>query len=116
MKEKKLKQKEKAKELCEKLQLRNFIYPISMQTADKRETYIQNNFSPYGTHYSTASYIFYYLIRTYPFNETMIQLQNYNKESPNRLLTSLEESLYLLYENLENREPCPEFFSRFDFF
>ena len=104
------------KELCEKLQLRNFIYPISMQTADKRETYIQNNYSPYGTHYSTASYIFYYLIRTYPFNETMIQLQNYNKESPNRLLTSLEESLYLLYENIENREPCPEFFSRFDFY
>ena len=74
-------------DLTKKFQLRNFIYPVSMQTEDKRENYAKNGFIPYGTHYSTASYIYYYLIRTYPFSESMIQLQNLNKENKNRLLT-----------------------------
>ena len=103
-------------DLTKKFQLRNFIYPVSMQTEDKRENYAKNGFIPYGTHYSTASYIYYYLIRTYPFSESMIQLQNLNKENPNRLFTSLEESLAILYENVENREACPQFFTNFDYY
>ena len=46
----------------------------------------------------------------------MIQLQNLNKENPNRLFTSLEESLSILYENVENREACPQFFTNFDYY
>ena len=103
-------------ELTKKLKLRNFIYPISMQTQDKRENFINNNYIPHGTHYSTASYIYYYLIRNNPFNESMIQLQNLNKENPNRLFTSLEDSLTILYESIENREPCPQFFTNFDYY
>ena len=103
-------------DLTEKLQIRNFLYPIAMQTEDKRDIYVENNYTPHGTHYSTASYIFFYFVRNYPFGEALIQLQNYNKESANRLFTSLDESLKILYENIENREACPEFFSRFDFY
>lgn len=65
---------------------------------------VENNYIPHGTHYSTASYIFFYLIRNYPFGEVLIQLQNYNKESVNRLFTLLNEILKILYENIENRE------------
>ena len=66
-------------DLSKKFRLRNFVYPMAMQTEDKRENYIQNDYIPHGTHYSTASYIYYYFIRTYPFAESMIQLQNLNK-------------------------------------
>ena len=103
-------------ELTKKYQLRNFIYPISMQTENKRDNYVKNNYIPHGTHYSTASYIYYYLIRNYPFTESMIQLQNLHKESANRLFTSLRESLSILYENVENRESCPQFFTNFDYY
>ena len=56
------------------------------------------------------------MIRCYPFLENAIQLQNLNKESPNKLFTSLKEDLSILYGNIINREVCPEFFTNFDFY
>ena len=103
-------------DLSERLKLRNFIYPIAMQTEERRNIYEENGHSPHGTHYSTAAYVIFYFVRNYPYGEAMIQLQNYNKENPNRLFTSMGESLNVLYENQENRESVPEFFSRFDFY
>ena len=103
-------------ELTKKLNLRNFIYPVSMQTEEKRDRHIKNNYDSLGNHYSTTSYIFFYLVRNYPLTEAMIQLQNNTKENPNRLLLSLGKYLKILLENNENRESCPEFFSRFDFY
>ena len=102
-------------DLSERLKLRNFIYPIAMQTEERRNIYEENGHSPHGTHYSTAAYVIFYFVRNYPYGEAMIQLQNYNKENPNRLFTSMGESLNVLYENQENRESVPEFFSSFDF-
>ena len=32
------------------------------------------------------------------------------------MFTSLEESLSILYENVENREACPQFFTNFDYY
>ena len=103
-------------DLSERLKLRNFIYPIAMQTEERRNIYEENGHSPHGTHYSTAAYVIFYFVRNYPYGEAMIQLQNYNKENPNRLFTSMGESLNVLYENQENRESVPEFFSSFDFY
>ena len=103
-------------ELTKKLKLRNFNYPVSMQTEEKREKYLQSNHDTHGNHYATSSYIYFYLVRNYPLTESMIQLQNNSKENPNRLLLSIGQYLKILYENNENRESCPEFFSRFDFY
>ena len=103
-------------DLSVRLQLRNFSYPISLQTELKREKYIEKNDTNHGKHYSTSSYILYYLVRSYPFGEAMVQLQNLNKENPNRLLLTMAQSLKLLEQNFENREACPEFFSSFDFY
>ena len=103
-------------DLIKKFNFRNFFYPISMQTEQKRERYISSQADSYGNHYSTTSYIIFYLARNYPFTEAMIQLQNNNKENPNRQFLSIDIYLKLLFGNTENREACPDFFSRFDFY
>ena len=103
-------------DLIKKFNFRNFFYPISMQTEQKRERYINSQADSYGNHYSTTSYIIFYLARNYPFTEATIQLQNNNKENPNRQFLSIDIYLKLLFENTENREACPDFFSRFDFY
>ena len=107
---------ESNKELAEKYQIRNFSYPVSLQSEANREKYISREYEPHGKHYSTAGYIFFYLLRNYPFVEAMIQLQNLTKESPNRLFTSMEQCLRVLDKNLENRESIPELFSCFDYY
>ena len=112
-----LKNKEKSnEELSKKYKIRNFSYPVSLQSEGNREKYIGRDYEPHGKHYSTAGYIFFYLLRNYPFVEAMIQLQNLAKESPNRLFTSMEQCLRVLDKNLENRESIPELFSCFDYY
>ena len=108
--------KESNEDLTRKYSLRNFTYPIGLQREEKRDMYIENGYIPHGTHYSTASYLFYYLVRNNPFTESMVQLQHLTKESPNRLFISLDGSLKILYENIENREIIPDFFCHFDFY
>ena len=103
-------------ELSQKLQLRNFSYPISLQTEEQRKIYIKSNYTPHGNHYSTASYLFFYLNRNYPFAESIIELQNMYKENANRLFVSMEQSLKILSGRFENREALPEIFSCFDFY
>ena len=112
-----LKNKEKSnQELAEKYQIRNFSYPVSLQSEGNKEKYINREYEPHGKHYSTAGYIYFYLLRNYPFVEAMIQLQNLTKESPNRLFTSMDQCLRVLDKNLENRESIPELFSCFDYY
>ena len=111
------KNKEKSNgELSKKFQIRNFSYPVSLQSDEKIQKYVSKEYEPHGKHYSTAGYIFFYLVRNYPFLEAMIQLQNLSKESPNRLFTSMEQCLRVLDKNLENRETIPELFSHVDFY
>ena len=106
----------KNEDLTKNYQLRNFTYPISLQTEEKREKFFESEICCHGTHYSTASFIYFYLSRNYPFTELIIQLQNLQKENPNRLFYSLKDFLSSMYITLENRESCPEFFAKFDFY
>ena len=103
-------------DLFKKYELRNFNYPISLQSEEKREDHLEKKLDLHGAHYSTAAFIYFYLVRIYPFMETMVQLQNVDKENPNRLIKTMINLLKLLKVNFENREACPEFFSNFDFF
>ena len=112
-------------ELYDKYGLRIFKYPISMQIEDKRiysrnkykeEEEFENKFHPHhGTHYSTSSYVYYYLMRNNPYTDSLIKLQNYQKENPNRLFTSFNDTLHIFKSMPENRELIPDIFSRFDY-
>ena len=103
-------------ELSQKYQIRNFSYPVSLQTEENRQEHISRDYEPHSKHYSTAGYTFFYLNRNYPFLEAIIQLQNLKKENPNRLFTSIEDCFFLLDKYQENRESIPELFSNFDYY
>ena len=104
--------------------LRDLKYPISMQTEEKR-TSAKMNFdmeknqakypSHLGTHYSTSAYIFFYLLRLNPYGQSLIKLQNYQYDHPNRLFNSFKEIEEILLSGNDNRELIPDFFCYFDF-
>ena len=108
--------KKSNEELFQKFQVRNFSYPISLQNEENRKLYISKGYEPHGKHYSNSCYVIYYLVRSYPFLEAMIQVQNLAKDNPNRLFTSMNECLQILDIYMENREAIPELFSNFDFY
>ena len=104
---------------------RNMKYPISMQSPSKRETEMMkfkedSQYAKYpyhlGTHYSTSSYIFYYLMRINPYSQNMIQLQNYRQENPNRMFLSFGDTQKILETSTDNRELIPDLFCYIDYF
>jgi len=104
--------------------LRDLKYPISLQSADNRKLAIyryndeeESKFRFHlGTHYSTAPFIFYYLMRQEPYNTLLIKLQNYQQENPNRMFIGILETSDVLKGGNDNRELIPEFFSKIEFF
>ena len=48
-----------------------------------------------GTHYSTSSYIYYYLMRLEPYTTLLIKLQGYKQEVAERMFTNIDELLYI---------------------
>ena len=105
--------------------LRDFNYPISLQSETKRknaiskfdeEENLQDFKSHLGTHYSTSSYIFYYLMRNSPFTENLIKLQGYQQENTNRMFSSFYETRNILSNSTDNRELIPEFFEKIEHF
>ena len=104
--------------------LRDMNYPISMQNEEKRLTEIQkfkedtkfNKHSAHcGTHYSTSSYIFYYLMRINPYCNNLIRLQNYKQENPNRMFLSFKDTQKILKTSSDNRELIPDMFCYIDY-
>ena len=105
--------------------LRDMNYPISMQNPNKREEEIvkfieDSNCTsfPYhlGTHYSTSSYIFYYLMRNNPYCQNLIKLQNYRQENPNRMFLTFKDTQKILKSSTDNRELIPDIYCYVDFF
>ena len=77
-------------------QMRDFKYPISLQTPKKRE-YAKEKYKEdieegikfpahTGVHYSTSAYVYFYLMRQQPYCNLLIKLQAYNLENTNRCL------------------------------
>ena len=104
--------------------LRDMNYPISMQNEEKRLNEIQkykediktNKHSAHcGTHYSTSSYIFYYLMRNNPYCNNLIRLQNYKQENPNRMFLSFKDTQKILKTSSDNRELIPDLFCYIDY-
>ena len=107
--------------------LRVFNYPLSMQTKEKREHSIEKFVDDlvesegkfvfhHGAHYSTASYVYFFLMRNNPFTQCMIKLQNYDKENPNRLFVSYKDTINVFNTLPENRELIPNLFCHFDYY
>ena len=104
--------------------LRDLKYALSLQNETSRSFSIyrynegdEHKFhSHLGTHYSTSSFIFYYLMRQEPYTSLLIKLQNYNQENPNRMFIGLEETIDILQNGNDNRELIPEFYSKIDYF
>ena len=105
--------------------LRDMNYPISMQNPNKREEEIEKFIEdsnctsfPYhlGTHYSTSSYIFYYLMRNNPYCQNLIKLQNYRQENPNRMFLTFKDTQKILKSSTDNRELIPDIYCYVDFF
>ena len=104
--------------------LRDLNYPISLQTKEKRqiayEKYIseeeKDHFSSHlYRHYSTSSYIYYYLMRMNPYSQNMIKL-NKKFENPDRVFNSFSDLEQILSEDSDNRELIPDFCCYFDYF
>ena len=113
--------KEKENEL---VYIRDLNYPVSMQNIIKRKEeimkYIEDSKSSHysyhcGTHYSTSSYIFYYLMRINPFGQNLIKLQNFKLENPNRMFLSFREAYSILESSTDNRELIPDIYCYIDY-
>ena len=103
---------------------RDMRYPISLQTKEKRENAIKkynDNFTEsvfpchLGNHYSTSSYVYYYLMRIVPFMNALIKLQNNIQENPNRMFDSLLNTQIVLENSTDSRELIPEFYTSIEF-
>ncbi len=102
---------------------RIFKYPISIQDEEKR-TNVQIRYSFYDEefkfhhycHYSTSSYIYYYLMRMNPFTNSLIKLQGNEHENVNRMFLSIEKTKLSLGFSNDNRELIPEIFSKIEQF
>lgn len=108
----------------EKASYRDMKYPINLQTPEKREAVIkkfnesvqEGKFGSHlGTHYSTSSYISYYLMRLIPYMNALILLQNKAQENPNRMFDSILNTLIILDSGSDSRELIPEFFTNIEF-
>ena len=100
--------------------LRDFSYPIICQDEEKRlnlkykyeESFEDKKWAcHYGSHYSTSAFVYYYLMRLYPFCNSLIKLQNYAQENTNRMLFSIQETQSILEGANDPRELVPEMFS-----
>ena len=103
--------------------LRKLKYVISIQTKANRQSKLEKYKDEdekfphhFGTHYSTSSYIFYYLKRLEPFTSLLIELQNYTQENPDRMLNDLKDTIKIVNSGNDNRELIPELFSKVDYF
>ena len=109
-----------------KPQQRNFKFPMASQNEESRKIALnryedeeQNKYSfpiHYGTHYSTSSYVYFYLMRQEPFTTLLIKLQGYKQEHPDRMFYSIIDTLLILESGHDNRECIPDIFSKIEQF
>ena len=102
--------------------IRKMKYPVCIQTEEKKRDLIDKYLEEeadfkfhLGIHYSTSSYIYYYLMRQEPYSDLLIKLQNYQQENPNRMFIGIVESVNVLEKSKDSREIIPELFSHFEY-
>ena len=113
---------------CNQIQIkyRNFRYPMAAQSEDNRNTALGRFLDDeenkvkfpvhYGTHYSTSSYIYFYLMREEPFTTLLVKLQGYKQENSNRMFQGVLETLTMLGAGSDNRECIPDLYCKIEQF
>ena len=105
--------------------LRDFNYFPTLQNIKKRIKAKQKYESdegifpfPYhcGNHYSTSGYIYFYLMRQQPYDNSLVKLQGFNLENTNRCFININNILKIANVGMDNRELIPELFSRTEYF
>ena len=98
--------------------MRNFDQPISLQDDKTVEAY-RKKFNEYikshnsmfhNNHYSTAAYVYFYLMRINPFSNNMIKFQSNDFDIPDRQFSTIKGTLELCEQCNNNREAIPELF------
>ena len=97
---------------------RDFKYPMASQLEQNRDMALQkfqddeengDDFPiHHGTHYTTSSYIYFYLMREEPFTTLLIKLQGNKQENPDRMFYSFVDTLTILESGHDNRECIPD--------
>ena len=104
---------------------RDFKYFPAHQTKEKRymviQKYEEDSTSvsfPFhcGSHYSTSGYIYYYLMRQQPYDNSLVKMQGYNLENTNRCFININYILKVIQTGMDNRELIPEFYSKIEHF
>ena len=103
--------------------LRNFQYPISAQTDEKRKEiqkrYDKNFFkfkSHFNSHYSTSSIIFYFLVRLSPVTEEHVKFQGGQFDKIERMFFGPDNFLKIIDFLKDNRELIPEMFYLYEMY
>ena len=107
-----------------KIDKRDLKYPMAAQIEKNREFSIrryldeENSKKPnhFGTHYSTAAYIYFYLMRVEPYTSLLIKLQGYRQEVAERMFCNFYELLYIFNNGRDNRELIPEIYNNIEIF
>ena len=102
---------------------RDLKYTIAAQTEDerliKKEMYLASSDKfpyHYTTHFSNSSFLAYYLVRTNPFTDNQINLQNNKFDNPMRQFNAVDEILKILNRTKQPREVIPEFYLSTEFY
>ena len=97
--------------------MRDFKYPITLQTESKRNDFKETNVDligdkrySHGNHYSTSAYVCFYLMRTNPFTHNMIKFQSNKFDEPDRQFSKIKNTLTICQKFKDNRELLPELF------
>ena len=99
--------------------LRDFKYPISAQSLEKRNFLIEKyealtNTTDYifhnQIHYSTSAFVYFYLLRLSPITESHINFQGKKFDNPDRMFHLFSNTKNLLEKYNDNRELIPEIF------
>ena len=103
--------------------LRQFQYPISAQTEEKRleieKRYDKNFFKfkyHYNSHYSTSSIIFYFLVRVSPITEEHVKFQGGQFDKIERMFFGPDNFLKIIDFLKDNRELIPDMFYLFEMY
>ena len=106
--------------------IRNFKFPMAAQNEENREAALARYKDDegigeefpihYGTHYSTSSYIYFYLMREEPFTNLLIKLQGNKQENPDRMFYSMSDTLLILETGHDNRECIPDLLCKIEQF
>ena len=70
------------------------------------------NYGRYGVHYSTSTFVSYYMVRIFPFSNIRIEMQGAKFDDPNRLFLKVDISFNnAMSQKTDLRELIPEMFT-----